>query len=208
MMFDESNPQQMVQIAGTIGQLVPTIFRSSLKFDTISCDLQVSMAHKMKPSDVAPYLSLIDSTIGSLYIAVVGDNWKTEKIREMLEIGLIYVSYYSQELIGFISFMLVLEQGEKKLYLYEIHVNPKYQRLSLGSMLITNFHKLANVLNDSGNPLLSCTGTSLTVFANNSNAIQWYKKLGYTIAQHSPQDTFLRSRVLRPDYYIMSRPSQ
>lgn len=207
-MFDETNKLQMTQVADSIACHVPEVFEPTLATTSCVGELQCAPVHKLTWPKLDQFLQLLDNTIGDLYSMIVGPEWKKEKVIEMQETGLVAVWYQNADadLMAFVTFMLVVELGQKRLYLFEIHVHPKFQGSKLGSQLIEGFHKLARSLNSYNDPLLSCKGTSLTVFSKNERAFSWYTKLGYRLSEESPTDRTLRSgKIVKPDYYIMSR---
>lgn len=211
MSFNEDDKVLMTQVAESIAGYIPHIFPQDLAIESTpsitTAKLQVCPTHKLNWETLDQLLSLLDITIGKLYSVIVGVDWKAQKAVELQEPGLVYVWYeLDGKIVGFVSFMLVLEDGLKKLYLYEIHVHPQYQHAKLGSSLINSFHRAAKYLDTLEDPLLSCKGTSLTVFSQNNIAHNWYEKLGYRPSESSPMDRTLRSgRVVKPNYYIMTR---
>ncbi|EGV60734.1 hypothetical protein CANTEDRAFT_111433 [Yamadazyma tenuis ATCC 10573] len=172
--------------------------------------LRVEAAHQLTASDLAPFLSLIGTTIGTLYCQNNGQHWKQEKIVEMKETGLVYVAYMlGDRIIGFISIMLVVDCGEKALYLYEIHIDPDFQDNKLGSKLMGKLHQLSLHLDAQEDDELSSKRTSLTVFSANEKALKWYSKLGYHRSPDSPKDRRLRSgKLVKPTYYLMTRTNE
>lgn len=167
-------------------------------------------------------IDLIDLNLGVYYQTRLGKDWKDEKRDEMEESGLVYILYSIlsadnsklNKLVAFISVKLVAELTAKVLYLYEIHIDPAFQSLGIGSTLISGFHDLAAKLNDSGDdknnvssPYFDNEGTGLTVFSDNDRALNWYFKLGYNFTLDSPRDKVLRNKkVVKPSYYLLTRP--
>ena len=97
--------------------------------------------------------------------------------------------------------MVTYNEGEKVLYLYEIHLHPLYQGMGIGSFLLDNFHQLSASLSGQ----LKTSATSLTVFSANERAFKWYKSTGYELTQQSPQDRKLRGKIVKPECYWLRR---
>lgn len=209
--YDEDDEYQAEMVAESLVPMLKTVFPKKLlgKLSLRS----ITPVHLMDESQVEDYLSLVDENLGSFYIAKNGEDWKEEKLEEMMESGVIYIAYgdTSSNLAGFLSLKLVNEFSSKSLYLYEIHISPKYQKSGLGSKLITGFHDASKLIKLSvNNPDIKYSGffdlsrTSLTVFSNN-RALEWYLKLGYFINEDSPRNKTLRNKVVKPSYYMLSR---
>ncbi|WEJ93997.1 N-acetyltransferase-domain-containing protein [Yamadazyma tenuis] len=163
MEFDESDTALMQRVAEKVGQAVADVFPSVMVIGSEKAFLRVEAAHQLTASDLAPFLSLIGTTIGTLYCQNNGQHWKQEKIVEMKETGLVYVAYMlGDRIIGFISIMLVVDCGEKALYLYEIHIDPDFQDNKLGSKLMGKLHQLSLHLDAQEDDELSSKRTSLT----------------------------------------------
>ncbi|CDR38857.1 CYFA0S02e07228g1_1 [Cyberlindnera fabianii] len=166
------------------------------------------------PESIIPSLHLLKKTIGALYTKHKGQNWLSEKIEEMLEEGLTYVTYTTTDnrLVAFESFVLTEDEGVILLYLYEVHVDPEFHGLSIGTTLIESLHGLAETIRKGeqtfdGVDVSGIMGTKLTVFSDNTRALNWYKKLGYVLSDDSPRDRQLRGKKLvKPSYYLMERP--
>lgn len=161
---------------------------------------------ELQDSNYKDFIELIDSNIGTYYKKIDGPNWKEDKLEEMKHDKLVYISYYSGEvLIGFLSFVLTFDEYElsKIFYLYEIHILSKFQNAGLGGKLINAFHSLIGPPSD--NIMIDKIEIfKLTVFSDNEVAINWYRKLGYELSAESPVDRPLRNgKVIKPDYYIM-----
>lgn len=227
VMFDETDKEQMAAVAEAVAAEARAVFAPRWH----DAALNVVPGHKLPPAQLEQLLQLLDTTIGLLYHDIEGPDWKQEKVDEMQEKGLVY-AWYGDDVMAFVSFMLVEEEGVKVLYLYEIHVDPRAQGEGLGGEMVGNLHQLARALDraaagtgagTTGTKIsttgtsttgtgtrqhLSCKGTSLTVFSKNQKAFEWYKKLGYELAEHSPVDRWLRGRRVKPSYYIMTRKSE
>ncbi|RLV93273.1 Histone-specific N-acetyltransferase NAT4 [Spathaspora sp. JA1] len=166
-------------------------------------------AHNTADEEIDRFIDVVDENLGDLYLRIKGVEWQDEKNDELTEPGLIYIWFTrDEELVGFECFKLCLDDDNVLvLYLYEIHLTKKYQRQSFGGKLITQFHNLAKKLRDSNHDLYKhLAGTALTVFTDNSVALNWYKGFGYELTSSSPQDKVLRDgKTIKPDYYLMRR---
>lgn len=204
-MFDETDDLLMATVANTLQSIAEQIIPKEVQLPKNNAVLQVKAAHLLFPENFTPFLNLISNTIGSLYETVDGPNWQVQKMSELQEKGLVYISYSTtRELVAFMSIKLVLDQNIKQLYLYEIHISPEYQGNRLGTKMINLLHTIANELNKLGG-LYSCEATGLTVFSANQKAYEWYNLLGYRLSTGSPTDRKLRGKTIRPNYYIMIR---
>ncbi|KAH3679398.1 hypothetical protein WICMUC_001018 [Wickerhamomyces mucosus] len=191
----ESQFPQTIGLPSTESNITRSIYTNPIQLDSIS------IYHE--------FIDLMEITIGNHYRRVDGKEWKIHKLEEMKHNGLVYISYHHEnDLVGFLSFVITMDEFEMKriFYLYEIHVSPKYQKLKLGTKLIKNYHKLINRLNDT---IYKDVDTfKLTVFSSNSIPLNWYKKMGYKLAEDSPNDKQLRNgKVIKPNYYILIKES-
>lgn len=209
--YDEDDEYQTEQVSESIASRLKSVFPEKLS-DSVSLR-SITPVHLMEEHMVEGFLSIVEKNLGKFYIAKNGDDWKEEKFEEMVESGLIYISYHdnNSNLAGFLSVKLVNEFSSKSLYLYEIHLDQKYQGLGLGSKLIEGFHNAAKELKLLyNNPdvkysqYFNLSRTSLTVFSDN-RALAWYFKLGYFINEDSPRDKVLRSKITKPAYYMLSK---
>jgi ribosomal protein S18 acetylase RimI-like enzyme len=98
------------------------------------------------------------------------------------------------EIVGFIHFRFLEDDGIEVVYIYEIQIAPKVQRIGLGKflmqiiLLVASKHKMQLVV--------------LTVFKSNKQALSFYQnKMGFEIDETSP------SQCDEPDasYEILSR---
>ncbi|CDK27391.1 unnamed protein product [Kuraishia capsulata CBS 1993] len=148
-------------------------------------------------------LELVDLNLSEYYTSIEGPDWKVDKLQEMKEDGLVYCMFHSSltgKPVAFFSFMVTIEEGENVVYLFEIHVSPKWQNAKLGTRLLEYVSDITRSLS-CGFPDIA--GIMLTVFPEN-RALGWYFKNGFTFASHSPRDKTLRfGKVLKPDYYLL-----
>ncbi|CCH40723.1 Histone-specific N-acetyltransferase NAT4 [Wickerhamomyces ciferrii] len=197
---------------------VESVIRDTFPDKIIGYDVQVSI----EPKNVHEFVELVSINLGHFYSRNHGSNWKLDKVKEMEESGLVFVSIWDHDqLVGFISFVDTIDDDIRVLYLYEIQINPNHQGKSLGKLFINYFHDLAKYLSKINNKIYSnynnnnphdyldrtetLKGTKLTVFSDNS-VLDWYIKLGYDKSEDSPQDRKLRSgKVIKPEYYLLFR---
>lgn len=211
--LDESDFPLMDEIAGEIQNLSSSSFyphlKSQLNGETFAFNCHA--VHHVSDSQLLQFVDLVDANLREFYIKTSGKDWKQSKGKEMLENGLVYTWYEADDksMAAFVSYKLCYDECAecKVLYLYEIHVDPRYQGCGLGLKIMGSFHKLAEHLQRTKHPhFTSLGGTSLTVFPTNVRACQWYFKLGYTFSDGSPRDKILRTkRVIKPAYYILVR---
>ncbi|KAF1345588.1 acyl-CoA N-acyltransferase, partial [Delphinella strobiligena] len=104
-------------------------------------------------------------------------------------------------ILGFMSFMITIEEGQDVVYVYEIHLEEELRGLGLGKHL---FNIVENIGTTSG-----MEKTMLTVFRRNEQARAMYGKLGYDVDECSPRPRRLRGGVVKGvDYIIMSKALQ
>lgn len=217
MDFDEDDYECMENVASSIKTLVPRVFHSGDEKFTLEC----KTVAELDPAELQLFVSTIDECMGAMYVKHKGKNWQDEKYEELTEEGLVFVwlaekSGDKNEMCGFLAFKLALELYGKTLYLYEIQICPKLQEIGLGRKMMLSFHELARLLNASVgnleisyNSLLETKYTSLTVFSDNTRALNWYHRLGYDFSSDSPRDRELRGgKVKKPSYYLLARPIQ
>lgn len=168
----------------------------------------VAVASMLNHATRHELVRVVDATLGALYTAVQGSGWQTHKHAEMEEPGLVFVWYTAAlgDVAAFCSFLVTNEEQVKVMYLYEIHVAPPYQGCRLGQCLMGGFHAVVERLHQP--PLYVPQGSALTVFGTNKRALEWYMRLGYVVADHSPQGRVLRGRQIPPDYYILFREAK
>lgn len=214
LVYDEDDSLLMREVSESIASFVPEIFPSSIPIsNSEQCTLHYSSVHVIPKEALVQCFRLVDTNLRTFYVKHQGLKWKSNKLEEMREDGLVYVWYVdaNNDLIAFVSFILTYSSNRKVLYLYEIHVNPKYHSKKIGSVLMKNFHGFAKHLNsltsDHDKYRHFCNdGTCLTVFSDNDKALAWYYKLAYQLTDDSPKDKVLRSKkIVKPDYYLLIR---
>lgn len=104
----------------------------------------------------------------------------------------------SEDLIGFLSFMLTYEDGYEVIYCYEIHLQSELQGSGAGKTLI-------GIMEMAGRRA-EVAKAMLTVFVENKGALKFYEKLGYEKDEFSPAPRKLRNGVMKnPTYLILSK---
>lgn len=102
------------------------------------------------------------------------------------------------DILGFMSFMLTREEGQKVIYIYEIHLLEEIRRQGLAGHLF-------NVVEHIGT-LTGMQKAMLTVFRSNRHARELYGRRGYKVDECSPEPKRLRGGVVKEvDYVIMSK---
>lgn len=202
--LDENDPQLVAAAATALSSVSCTVFPEVLEVGNLSAK---RICSDYRTVNIPSLLSLIDTNLRQHYIRNQGRQWQKEKNEEMATPGLVYILYVCDDkLVAFLSYMLTYGDDVPVLYLYEIHVDPAFQHLRVGSRLLLDFHQLAHTLQSPETPpLLRCKATMLTVFTDNTRALQWYFGLGYTLADDSPTDRKLRKHTVVPEYYILKR---
>lgn len=175
-------------------------------------------------------IKILDENLGNVYKTksknIYGNSlpWEENKMVEMKSNELIYITYSYQDKIElYLSIMYTYENGliiedlsieMPVIYLYEIQIRQEYRQMGIGKLLMNHLIKIANDNND------KIYAIELTVFSNNDNAINFYKKLSFIKTFDSPIDKTItitpritRSKPMikepikiikrRPDYYLM-----
>lgn len=103
-----------------------------------------------------------------------------------------------EEVEGFLSFMLTYEDGYEVVYCYEIHLKPLLRGNGVGKQLI-------GMMEEAGKKA-GVAKAMLTVFVENTGALDFYTKLGYGEDEFSPEPRKLRNGVVKnPTYVILSK---
>lgn len=205
--IDEENEQLMKDMGLVLSQ------SCLLAFENLE-NVQFRPSHQLSRFDLNRFLGLIADNLDEYYEKRQGSGWKVNKFSEMQEPGLVYAwCSVNNVLVGFILFKVCNDEDTRVLYLYEIHVDPKYHSQKYGTKFMNSFYELAkNIPNyiDTKSPLFSyftnIQFTQLTVFSDNLKALDWYTRLGYTYNHNSPLPTTLRSgKVINPEYFILEK---
>lgn len=107
----------------------------------------------------------------------------------------------TNQIHGFLSFMLTYEDGREVVYCYELHLSPAVQRQGLGKHLMS--------LMETVGMNAEVEKSMLTVFAENDTALKFYEGLGYSKDDYSPEPRKLRNGTVKmPTYTILSKSLQ
>lgn len=117
------------------------------------------------------------------YIADAGWGWNEKKKKRELNDPdarfLLVRDAKTKELIAFTHFRFLVEYHCKALYCYELHVSDRYGRRGIGKRLMTLLEIMARKFD--------MDWVMLTVLLNNTTASAFYRKLGYSIDESTPQ---------------------
>jgi ribosomal protein S18 acetylase RimI-like enzyme len=103
---------------------------------------------------------------------------------------------HDKKFVGFIHFRFLVEGDVPCLYLYELQLQPQYVRCGIGKRLMVVLEMIAR--------MQRMEDIMMTVLFKNENAMIFYKSLGYTQDETSPQlDPDARRR--HPHHDILSK---
>lgn len=106
--------------------------------------------------------------------------------------------YGSEDLMGFLSFMLTYEDGYEVIYCYEIHLQSELRGSGAGKSLMGIMEMVGR--------RAKVAKAMLTVFVENKGALKFYEKLGYEKDEFSPAPRRLRNGVMKnPTYLVLSK---
>ena len=96
------------------------------------------------------------------------------------------------EMVGFLSFMLTVEDEIEVVYCYEVHLLPSLRGQRIGETLM-------HIMEDTGRAA-GMVKAMLTVFTSNVGARKFYERIGYTLYDEEapPPRKRLRSRMTEP----------
>lgn len=105
-----------------------------------------------------------------------------------------------EPILGFLSFMLTHDSipAQPVLYVYEIHLSSALRNLGLGAHLMDIAEQIAENV--------KMEKVMLTCFLSNKHAHSFYMKRGYSRDVCSPEDRKTRTKVVKADHVIMSKP--
>lgn len=108
----------------------------------------------------------------------------------------------ASEVLGFLSFMLTIEDDLEVVYCYEIHLKPQLRGRRIGATLMRAMEQIGLEV--------GIGKTMLTVFTSNVDARTFYERLGYTLYDEEapPPRKRLRSRTTeaaKPTYVILAK---
>lgn len=192
--------------------LPATLSFPSLSTTTHNYNLTLESSSTITKADLQACCNLIKTTSYDDYQAS-GIGWsRRRKMNEMKSPDLRYLlikkaapveadsaeSNASEELIGFLSFMLTREDGYEVIYCYEIHLQSEFQGSGAGKTLMGIMEMVGK--------RAEVAKAMLTVFVENKGALKFYEKLGYVKDEFSPAPRNLRNGVKKnPTYLILSK---
>ncbi|GJE87583.1 GNAT family N-acetyltransferase [Phanerochaete sordida] len=83
-----------------------------------------------------------------------------------------------EHVVGFSMFRFDYEEGEKLLYCYEVQLDTSSRRLGLGKFLMDELIHIGSTWN--------MEKVMLTVLKANSDAVRFYREIGFTLDPSSP----------------------
>lgn len=170
-------------------------------------------ARDVPPDQMAACFSLLETTSKSDYASSnIGWHPKQKK-KEMCQEEMRYLLVWARQsrkpdneggmtpvkFQGFLSFMITHEAGQAVLYIYEIHLVKEAEGRGLGRHLM----HIAETIATSIGPKIE--KVMLTCFVVNLRAATFYRRLGYSIDESSPQARRIRGKLIESDYIIMSK---
>ncbi|KAI9767105.1 MAG: hypothetical protein M1840_005894 [Geoglossum simile] len=103
-----------------------------------------------------------------------------------------------EDVVGFLSFMLTIENDYPVIYCYEIHLQPSKRGCGLGKHLMGLVEEIGR--------RVGVDKAMLTVFLRNRDGMKFYGGIGYTEDDFSPAPKRLRNgKMKRPGYAILSK---
>ncbi|KAI0170506.1 acyl-CoA N-acyltransferase [Pestalotiopsis sp. NC0098] len=165
--------------------------------------ISLTRAENTSLEDLKSCLNLIEETSKTHYVAS-SRGWKPRsKLTEMKSPEMRYIivrdaAAAGGSIRGFTSLMPTWEEGEPVVYCYEIHLKPEMRGTGLGRHLMGFLGSIAKHTPTVEKVMLTC-------FTRNTDAFDFYKRLGFDIDEISPEPRKFRSREIVPDYVIMSK---
>ncbi|KAF3014150.1 hypothetical protein E8E14_000141 [Neopestalotiopsis sp. 37M] len=162
--------------------------------------ISLTSVQNVNLEDLKTCLALIEETSKTHYKAS-SKGWKPRsKLGEMKspELRYIIVRDAEGEIRGFTSLMPTYEEFQPVIYCYEIHLKPELRGTGLGRHLMGFLERVATHTPTVGKVMLTC-------FVQNSDAFDFYKKLGFDVDEISPKPRVFRDgREVGSDYVIMN----
>ncbi|KAH6657911.1 acyl-CoA N-acyltransferase [Truncatella angustata] len=165
------------------------------------CTITLAQAANMSLQDLKSCLALIEESSKAHYEASSGGWNPRKKLTEMKEPEMRYivVKNAAGDIRGFTSLMPTYEEREPVIYCYEIHLKPEMRGTGLGRHLMGFQESVAKHIQTVEKVMLTC-------FVKNTDAFEFYKRLGFGIDPISPEPRQLRhGKELAPNYVIMSK---
>eukprot|EP00088_Acartia_fossae_P001853 TRINITY_DN10724_c0_g1_i2.p1 TRINITY_DN10724_c0_g1~~TRINITY_DN10724_c0_g1_i2.p1 ORF type:complete len:210 (+),score=17.13 TRINITY_DN10724_c0_g1_i2:34-630(+) len=156
--------------------------KEELKVECLRPD-EINETHKLELMD------LLESNMKESYDLSPKGWSRSDKEDEMFDpCSRHLILFHNNHVAAFSHFRFDMDYGVDVIYCYEIHIQSNWQRKGLGRFLMEILEQFLC--------LFSLTKIVLTVFKSNSAAIDFYTKIGFSIDETSPDDTY---------YLIMSK---
>lgn len=184
----------------------------SLSTTTLNYNLTIESSSTITKADFQSCYDLIKATSYDDYQASSIGWSRRRKMNEMKAPDLRYLllkkaavveadsaeNNASENLIGFLSFMLTYEDGYEVIYCYEIHLQSEFRGSGAGKTLMGIMEMVGK--------RVEVAKAMLTVFVENKGALKFYEKLGYVRDEFSPAPRKLRNGVMKdPTYLVLSK---
>ena len=164
-----------------------------------SLTLRCLNSSDMSVSLINTCLGLVEGTSKADYEASEIGWSRVKKREEMLLPDLKYLILAdvsdSDNVIGFMSFMVTYEDGLEVLYVYEIHFTLGHQGRGHGKEFMAWAYDIGLKI--------GLEKIMLTVFRQNAHAESWYRRLGYAVDECSPKDRVFRDGTVKKSTYVI-----
>ncbi|KAG9255985.1 acyl-CoA N-acyltransferase [Emericellopsis atlantica] len=157
----------------------------------------------LREADFQTCFDLIDETSGKAYRESVA-GWHPEvKKEEMRSPELRYILVKQKDdptdqVLGYTSLMPTFEDGFPVIYCYEIHLREALRGTGLGRRMMELLSTIAHNIPTIKKVMLTC-------FLSNEAGMTFYRRIGFQVDESSPKERKLRTKIVKPDYAIMSR---
>ena len=138
--------------------------------------------------DSAKIFNITKENMQAIYDTCGSSEWAWDDKKKQIELGSkrnrFLIFRQSGQIIGFIVFRFLIDDGIPVAYVWEIQVvhDGDYRGKGLGTRMMASLESL--VLNETG-----IRKISLTVLNNNERAKKFYSKLSYIVDKSSPRGT-------------------
>ena len=186
-------------------RFLPTHLNPTLRSATAQGPYSISFdtSATIPAVDVDACFDLIANSSANAY-AASSIGWSpTKKRKEMKlpDLRYLLLKDSTTRIQGFLSFMLTYEDGYEVVYCYELHLAQAVQRQGFGNHLMS--------LMETVGMNAGVEKSMLTVFVENDIALKFYKRLGYSKDDYSPERRKLRNGTVKmPTYAILSKSLQ
>ncbi|OCK79083.1 acyl-CoA N-acyltransferase [Lepidopterella palustris CBS 459.81] len=188
--------------------------RPTAKTPADSLSMKLETSAQLSKMELDACFNLVEETSSEAYKNSTV-RWRPKaKRREMQDVDMRYIlvrrlsqpldnnnsDQAPHDILGFLSFMITMDDDYMYpvLYVYEVHLSEGLRGCGLGSHLMNVAEKIGQGV--------GVTKIMLTVFTSNTAAEKFYRRLGYSKDDISPEPRVLRNKTVRPpDYMIMSK---